>query len=414
MTTIHIIGAGLSGLAAGLLLVEAGHTPIIHEAGPQAGGRCRSYFDAVLNTRIDNGNHLLLSGNRNAMRYLDLVGARHTMIGPAEPMFPYVDLSTGERWTLRPNRGKLPWWLFHSDRRVPGTKVMDYLEPIKLAWAGTDKTVGQVLDSSSVLYHRLWESLAVSALNVPAMEGSARLFWAIVRQTLGAGGEACLPLVPEQGLSESFIDPAIAYIEKRGGKVTLQRRLSRLQFSGEAICALEFGGETEMIDPSTPVVLAVPAPVAANLVPGVAAPEAHSSILNLHFAVGTPKQGPGFIGVVGGTAEWIFQKGSILSVTVSAADRLIDRPAEDLAVEVWSDLRRIYTLPEALPKWRVVKEKRATFAATPAQARVRPGCRTRWQNLFLAGDWTDTGLPGTIEGSIQSGFAAARQILKEG
>jgi squalene-associated FAD-dependent desaturase len=410
--TVHIIGGGLSGLAAAVDLASQGYRPVIHEAGPQAGGRCRSYFDAVLKTRIDNGNHLLLSGNRHAMRYLDTIGSRDTLQGPSRPVFAFIDLKTRERWTLQPSRGRIPFWLFDRNRRVPGTRAIDYLEPLKLAFAGGDKTVGQVMDKRSALYHRLWEPLAVSALNTSTDEGSARLFWAIVRETLGAGGQACIPLVPKQGLSESFVDPALAYIAAKGGTLHLQHKLSRLHFDGGALRGLDFGGTIEPVEPNAPVVLAVTAPVAAGLVPGLKAPQEHRAILNLHYAVEAAWRDPGFIGVVGGTAEWVFQKPGILSVTVSAADRLMEADAETLAEIVWSDLSAIYKLPESLPAHRVVKEKRATFAATPAQAKLRPPGKTRWQNLWLAGDWTATGYPGTIEGSIRSGQEAASRILK--
>ena len=410
--TVHIIGAGLSGLAAAVDLASNGYTPVVHEAGPQAGGRCRSYFDAVLKTRIDNGNHLLLSGNRHAMDYLEKIGSRETLKGPSRPVFPFIDLKSRERWTLQPSAGKLPLWLFDRNRRVPGTKAADYLEPVKLAFAGQGKTVGAVLDKSSVLYRRLWEPLAVSALNTTTDEGSAALFWAIIRETLGAGGQACLPLVPEEGLSESFIDPALAYLAAHGGEIHLQHRLSRLQFDGGALRGLDFGGTIKPINPNAPVVLAVTAPVAAGLVPGLKTPQDHRAILNLHYAVEVPRREPGFIGVIGGTAEWVFQKPGLLSVTVSAADRLMDSDAETLAEIIWSDLREIYALPESMPAHRVVKEKRATFAATPQQAALRPSGKTRWQNLWLAGDWTATGYPGTIEGSIRSGQAAAALILK--
>ena len=409
---VHVIGAGLSGLAAAVGLAAKGYAPVVHEAGPQAGGRCRSYFDPVLKTRIDNGNHLLLSGNRHAMRYLEAIGSRGTLKGPPAPVFPFIDLETRERWVLQPSAGKLPLWLFDRNRRVPGTTALQYLEPLKLAWAGKDRTVGSVLDKSRVLYRRLWEPLAVSALNTTTDEGSASLFWAIVRETLGVGGRACIPLVPEEGLSESFVDPALAFLAARGGTVRLQHKLSRLHFDGGAVRGLDFGGVVEAIGPSDPVVLAVTAPVAAGMVPGLQAPQEHRAILNLHYAIDVPRREPGFIGVVGGTAEWVFQKPGILSVTVSAADRLMDSDAETLATIVWRDLKAIYSLPDSMPTYRVVKEKRATFAATPAQAKLRPPGRTRWQNLWLAGDWTATGYPGTIEGSIRSGQAAAAGILK--
>jgi squalene-associated FAD-dependent desaturase len=408
-----VIGAGVSGLAAAVALAKAGYAVTVHEAGPQPGGRCRTYFDAVLQARIDNGNHLLLSGNRHVMRYLDTIGARDTLQGPSEAAFPYIDLKDGQRWTLRPNAGRVPWWLFSKTRRVPGTTFADYLGLTRLAFANSRQTVTDILDPRTLLYRRLWESLAVSALNTKPEHGSARLFWAIVRETLAAGGRDCVPLVPKLGLSESLIDPAVAYIEAKGGTVLLQHRVAKLQFEDDVVSGLELASGLVPVDPATPVIIAVTAPVAAGLLPGLTVPEAHGAILNLHYAIDTEGIEPGFIGVIGGTAEWVFRKPGILSVTVSAADAIIDQPAESLAETVWRDIRRIYPVPEAMPPWRVVKEKRATFSASPAQAANRPGTRTQWRNLVLAGDWTDTGLPGTIEGSVRSGDAAAALFLKK-
>jgi uncharacterized protein with NAD-binding domain and iron-sulfur cluster len=120
----------------------------------------------------------------------------------------------------------------------------------------------------------------------------------------------------------------------------------------------------------------------------------------------------GILGIIGGTAEWIFRRDSIVSVTISAATRAVDREAEELAAEVWGEIVTALDLGAMpLPLWRVVKEKRATFAHTPAQIARRPGTATRWTNLALAGDWTDTGLPATIEGTIRSGVAAARHFM---
>ena len=106
MSRVHVVGAGLAGLAAALRLAEAGRPVVLHEASPQAGGRCRSYLDTTLGCRIDNGNHLLIAGNASAMEYLDAIGARDTLVGPAEPAYPFLDIATGERWTLRPNTGR--------------------------------------------------------------------------------------------------------------------------------------------------------------------------------------------------------------------------------------------------------------------------------------------------------------------
>ncbi len=409
----HIIGGGMSGLAAAVALAKKGYAPIVYESGPQAGGRCRSYHDKELDALIDNGNHLLLSGNPHVMRYLDTVGAIDTLEGPDAPLFPFIDLATGRRWDLRPSRGKLPWWLLDKNRRVPETRIRDYFEPIKLAFAKPDATVAQVLNPRSILYRRLWDPLSVSALNTQSAEASARLFWTIIHETLGAGGKACVPLVPKLGLSESLVDPAISYIDSKGGCVKLHSRIAKLSFDQKTVSGIEIaGGQAIAIDAKTPVVLAVPAPVAAALLPGIDHPTQHRSIVNLHYRVDLPPRMPPFIGIVGGTAEWAFVKPGILSVTISAADHLADTPAESLAEMVWNELGHIYDLPLVLPKYRVVKEKRATFAATPDQLQHRPGALTNWKNLFLAGDWTDTGLPSTIEGSVKSGHTAAGLVLK--
>jgi len=95
-------------------------------------------------------------------------------------------------------------------------------------------------------------------------------------------------------------------------------------------------------------------------------------------------------------------------VTVSAADRLVDIEREALARQFWADISAAYGIDAPMPRWQIVKEKRATFAATPEQEAKRPPAATRWRNLFLAGDWTATGLPATIEGALRSGETAAR------
>ena len=175
-------------------------------------------------------------------------------------------------------------------------------------------------------------------------------------------------------------------------------------------CALGTADGPVALPPGETVVLAVPGPVAQGLLPGLSAPDAFEAILNLHYRVDAEAGPAGFIGLLGGTAEWVFVKPGVVSVTVSAANRLVDRAASDLAATVWPEVTAALRLSQAMPAWRVVKEKRATFAATPDQDRKRPPARTPLSNLVLAGDWTATGLPATIEGAIRSGRTAARLL----
>ncbi len=403
---VHVIGAGLAGLSAAMELVEAGTTVTVHESGPAAGGRCRSYFDKELGCRLDNGNHLLLSGNRATYAFLDRVGARGTMGGPGAPVFPFMDILTGERWTVRPNAGRVPWWLLSRRRRVPGARLREFLPVLALHRAGQDATVAGTLRPGE-LYRRLLEPLAVAALNTPPETASAALLGAVVQESLALGGAACIPAYPKEGLSESFIDPAVAWLRARGAEVRLGSRVARLDQAGGRAAALD--GCALASDEA--VVVAVPAPVAAGLLPGLQTPDQFEAILNVHYRCDADPGEAGFTGLVGGTAEWVFVKPGVVSVTISAGNRWVDLPPVALATRVWADVRAVTGAPEPMPAWRVVKEKRATFAATPGQDRRRPMSRTALDNVVLAGDWTATGLPATIEGAIRSGCTAASLLI---
>jgi squalene-associated FAD-dependent desaturase len=408
----HVVGAGLSGLAAAIALVEAGAEVALYEAAAHAGGRCRSYFDRGLGSRIDNGNHLLLSGNHAALSYVERIGALPTFLGPLKPAFPFVDLDSGERWTLQPNLGGLPWWILHPKRRVPGSRARDFLAALRLSRAGPNATVSQVLGRGRQLFSRLWEPLAVAALNTGAEDGSAALFGQVLAETLGRGGAACRPFLPREGLSESLVDPALVALSRGGAEIRFGARVAALHFADDRVSELVFEDARVELGASENLVLAVPASIAARLVPGLVVPDRYEPIVNAHFRVEAPGDAPFFVGVIGGAAQWIFRKRGILSATVSAADALVDRPAEELRELLWRDTAAAYGLRASpLPPARIVKERRATFAAGPTQLRRRPRTATAWENLVLAGDYTETGLPATIEGAIRSGFAAARLLL---
>jgi squalene-associated FAD-dependent desaturase len=414
MSRVHVVGAGLAGLAVAVAVAMArqGRRVALYESAEHAGGRCRSYFDAELGVRVDNGNHLLLSGNRSALAYVEMIGALSTFEGPGEAAIPFVDLQSGERWVLRPNRGVVPWWVFCEGRRVSGSEAGDYLAALRLRNASDSDTIAERLDAKTLLFRRLWEPVAVAALNTSAEAGSALLFWRILRETLGRGAEACRPLMPREGLSESLVDPALARLRATGAEIRFGARLRGIGFEGSRVTNLDFDGAIVELDGDDEVVLAVPAAIAARLATDLIVPDDHAPIVNAHYRIDPPAGMPLFAGLIGGTAEWVFRKHGVISVTVSAADRIVDHPAEELAEILWRDVAAAFDLPsQPVPPARIVKERRATFRATPAQLRRRPPTQTRWDNLRLAGDYVDTGLPATIEGAIRSGLAAAEAIV---
>jgi hypothetical protein len=283
-----------------------------------------------------------------------------------------------------------------------------------LLWAGNNEFVGDKIECDGPLYHRLVQPLLLAALNIDPPLGSAGLAGAIVRQTLLAGGRACRPLIAREGLSNVLVEPAVKLLRERGASVRFDHELHKVEISGDRIASLTFGDDKIALSPNDKVVLAVPAKQAGTLLPGIKTPTQFVSILNAHFRCTPPAGTPPILGVVNGLVEWIFPFKERLSITISGADRLMNAPREQLAQDIWNDICAATGATGDLPRWQIVRERRATFAATPEQDALRPGTATEWKNLFLAGDWTATGLPSTIEGSIGSGDKAADHIIRAG
>jgi hypothetical protein len=256
------------------------------------------------------------------------------------------------------------------------------------------------------------EPFLLAALNTKPEGGSAALAAAVVRETLAKGGDAYRPRIAEPTLAAAFVDPALAYIEAHGGSVKTGRRLRSITFEGNRVATLAFSdGEVE-VEAADRVILATPPWTAQDLVPHLTVPDQFCAIVNGHFKIAPPPGAPAILGVIGGTVEWIFAFDDRVSVTISGADHLVDLDRQVLAERLWAEVAAVLGMPAALPPWQIVKEKRATFAATVEQDAKRPAAKTAWTNLVLAGDWTQTGLPATIEGAIRSGFKAADLAMR--
>lgn len=401
-TTI-VVGAGIAGLAAAVMAVGNGDKVLLLEAAPHPGGRCRAWPLAGENLPlVDLGTHLILRGNRAIQAYLHRIGAEDGFVAPGPVPGALTLIDGTERLTLPLGPGLL--------MKPPAPLTRRALLAASTLMAGG--RIGDRLDLGSPTGRWLWQPLARAALNIDPAEGDARLLSAVLRQGLLRGAAAACPLVPAESLDAALIRPAVAYLEAHGAVLRTTTPLRSLDRVDDRITALHVGnGDTIPITPMSRVILAVPPQAAQRLLPDLDVPTETRAILNVHAVLPVPPPGeaPELLGLIDGTGEWFLRRGARVAVTLSAADRLRDRPAEDVEAAIKADLLRLYgCAPEHV---RLIWEKRATFAATPDQNARRPGPRgAGLLNLRLAGDWTATGLPATLEGAIRSGIRAAESF----
>ena len=414
-----VIGGGVAGLSAAVRLSAAGRAVTLLEMARHLGGRCRSFDDAKLGARIDNGNHLMMTANQEILDYLDMVGARDEMKIAPLATFPFIDLAHDRRWIVR-IRGKGAWWALDPRNRVPGTGIGDVLDLVRMARASDHQPIGDLLRRRGQFWRRFWEPLAVGALNVPAVEGDAGLLRAVIERTFLAGEAACRPMTATRGLSETFVDPAVRFLTASGARLRLGAQVKALRFADGSVAEAVLDDGAVLPLAGADVVLAMPPTRAMALAPGLTAPAEGYPIVNVHFRLDQPAptlpDGAFLMGLVGSQSQWIFVREEIVSHTISAAAEEAKQDEVALVAQLWRETCQALRLGPAAryAAVRVIREKRATFLETPPETRKRPGPQTVWRNLFLAGDWTATGLPATIEGAVLSGRRAAAAAMGRG
>jgi phytoene dehydrogenase-like protein len=404
--TIHVVGAGVAGLAAAIALAARGEAVSVHEAAPVAGGRCRALPDGT-----DNGTHALLGANRAALRFLDRIGAGPGWVEPEPEGLPVLDLrdGTARRVALSP----LAWR--DAALRPAGASAAAVLALARMALSlGRDRPVAQAMAAHPEFHRGFVDPLVVAALNTPSPEASAHRLGAVLRRLGGAG--ATRLFVAREGLGPDLVAPALAALERAGGTIRFGARLRRLVTQAGRAAALDFGEEGAIaLGPADRVVLALPPWEALRLLPHTAAPQEHAPIVNLHFARTAAETPVRFIGMLDALCQWVLVRPTGVSVTVSAGDAAAREDQASLAPRAWAEIlraARAFALPgdwpEAPPPCRVVKERRATPRHVPGRP-PRPA-RMPLANLALAGDWTFPDLPATIEASVLSGEAAAKAL----
>jgi squalene-associated FAD-dependent desaturase len=431
---VVVLGAGYAGLACAAELVLRGHDVTLLESRALLGGRAHSFVEPKTGLTLDNGQHILMGCYHETLDLLRQLGVSRRLQTPPRLHVPY---RSGRGQHALTASAPAPLHLLSALLHFGELSVSDKFAAVKLALRlragqepGPHETVAGWLGrwkQTPNLIRALWEPLCLAALNEPVDTGSAALFATVIRRSfLGSAADSTIYL-SRVGLSELFAPEIGELLEMCGSRVATQSPVKALRFSGAAIGEIELGDGT-ILRPEA-VVSALPWHVLRGLLPaesklaGACRSLGDAPIVSLHLWMDRPILEEPFVGFLDSPVHWVFnreliheattdQEGHIVTVVISGARSVLDLSPAELEEMTLRELRRF--LPparEARVLHRMIyKARSATFAATTAAEALRPGAITEWSNFWLAGDWTDTGLPATIEGAILSGRRAAAAV----
>lgn len=440
-----VIGAGFAGLSAAVRLVDAGWHVTVLERAPRAGGRATAFTDRVTGDRVDNGQHVLFGCYRETYAFLRRLGTDG--LAPLQPRLSLVMArADAARFTLTCPNLTPPWHLIAGVMRWRALGVRDRLAAARIgavirrarrdgaaavaADVPAEWTVTRWLDAhgqTAGIREWLWHPLTFAALNQPPEIAAAAPFVRVVAELFGPRVEDAAVGLARVPLDELYVPPAIQIIERAGGVVRLKTE-PRLRAENGRVVVIDVDGG--LIDADA-VISAVPwhafgdlwhdgVPEPITPVAAAAASTTSSPIVTVNLWIdGDVVPGP-FVGFAGGPMHWAFDKRQVLggrarhvSLVSSGATELVEQDNDAIAAAA------VAQLTAALPAIRdrrvlralVVREPRATFSLAPGSP-PRPNTTSAIAGLYLAGDWTDTGLPATIEGAVLSGHRAADAAIR--
>jgi zeta-carotene desaturase len=443
LNEVLVIGGGFSGLAAGVALAENGRGVRLLEQKPHLGGRARSFLDPTTGSVVDNGQHIFMGCYHSTIRFLSTIGTLDRIRFQQHLTVHFLDRD-GRLTVLQCPGLPSPWHVLLGVLRSRSFAFKEKLEVLRLGgslqWAkakdhGSEKLSVREwltrLGQCERLQRNFWDLLCIAALNEDPSVASAALFERVLRLALFTSPEDSRIGIPGVGLSDVYVDAATDYIRARGGRVECSRAVAGLLVSQGRCRGVRFSSGEEIEAES--VLSAVPSFQLARLLPGELlrlepffAPVVSlrpAPIISINLWSDRPITELDFVGLRGTTTQWLFNKGKILdsgenyvSLVLSGAHRHMGRSKEELLATALLELGELFPAAQkaSLLHSLVIKERFATFSPNWEAGLLRPTARTPVRGLYLAGDWTATGLPATIESAVQSGYTAAGAILGDG
>jgi squalene synthase HpnD len=432
---VAVLGAGYAGLAAAAELVLRGHDVTLLEGRALLGGRAHSFVDTKTGLTLDNGQHILMGCYHESLALLRQLGVSDRLFAPPRIDVPFASEKGRSSLTATaPDPLHLISALLHFRELTAADKWAATRLALRLRLGQeprADETVAAWMTrwgQTPNLVRALWEPLCIAALNEPVASASAALFATVIRRSFLAGAKDSSILLSRVGLSELFAPEVKRLLAMCKGTLRTNAMIGGLDFADGRLRQVRLS-DGSTLQPQA-VVSALPWHVLRGLLPKesqlaqACAKIGDAPIVSLHLWLDRPVLREPFIGLLDSPVHWVFsrdhihgpnpagQEGHVITAVVSGARDLVDKTGPELEELTLRDLARF--LPEArgvhVLHRMVYKARSATFAATPQTEPLRPGPATEWSNLWLAGDWTNTGYPATIEGAILSGKRAAAAV----
>ncbi len=444
MPEVVIIGGGVAGLAAAVELTSVGISTILIEQKSYLGGRVHSFIHPETGDEVDNGQHIMMGCYHSTIKFLTTINALSKIsIQPKlEICFQHAEK---EKSYLSANKLPAP---FHILVGLLKLKSIPFFERLLLLRVGVELllvnsenkklrslTVAQWLDElyqSEKAKKYLWDIIAIGALNNSTEKITASLFVKVLQEAFLGSNKNSSIILPLQGLSSVFVENAITFIEKNGGKILLNTSVSNIHIENVRVKSVTLNsGET--IIPKA-VISTVPyfdfpkmfSSETLEKYPSLQYSQHHTSspIITIHLWFDTHFFDEEFVALLDSPLHWIFNKTKIyttkhhslmyLAIVISGAEEFVSSSKEELLEMTISELRKFYphSSNAKLIHFLIIKEKRATFSPFVGVEKVRPSHTTEISNFFIGGDWSNTGLPATIEGAIQSGSACAELVKR--
>ena len=437
-----VVGGGLSGLSAAVELSSRGNRILLLEQRQYLGGRTHSFRDEVTGDIVDNGQHLMMGCYKETRRYLQIIGSAHLASLQPSLRIDFVD-PLNERSTLIASTLPAPAHILAGLLRLNSLSVLDRLRLLRvgkeLLWTSEEKerlldalTVDEwlsALGQSTENKTYLWDTIAIGSLNDHPKKVSALLFFRVLRSAFMGSQEDSSLLIPRVGLSSLLVDPAIDFIAAHGGEIRTGSRVHTMEVENDHVISIHTGAgerfEAESYIQAVPF-FDLPSMLTDDLVVPSLPLFISAPIVSINVWFDREIFDGEFAAVLHSNIQWIFNRSRLcdptegdkksnqhLSLVISGAEDYIEFSKESIVQIALNDLKKIFplTADARLIHSLVIKERRATFSPRPGLDPMRPGTRTKLDNLFLAGDWTNTGYPATIEGAVMSGRKAAREVF---